>query len=87
MLKQIEIVFKPGDPVQHVFVNDSEVTEAIRQPEITNAVSTAAAYPALESELAARQRDIASQQHCDGRRDIGTAVLPNVQVKIFDCQR
>ncbi|AVK99915.1 (d)CMP kinase [Pediococcus inopinatus] len=84
MLKQIEIVFKPGDPVQHVFVNDSEVTEAIRQPEITNAVSTVASLPSIRTELVARQREIASQSNIvmDGR-DIGTAVLPNAQVKIF----
>ncbi|AMV62078.1 Cytidylate kinase [Pediococcus damnosus] len=84
MLKQTKISFKPGEPVQHVFVNDSEVTEDIRQPKITNSVSTVASLPSIRTELVERQREIAAKSSIvmDGR-DIGTAVLPNAQVKIF----
>lgn len=84
MLKQTQISFQPGDPVQHVFIDGNEITEAIRQPKITNSVSTIASLGGVREELVNRQRDIAKQSSIvmDGR-DIGTAVLPNAPVKIF----
>ncbi|WP_412990265.1 (d)CMP kinase [Pediococcus siamensis] len=84
MLKQTQISFTPGNPVQHVFVDDTEVTEAIRQPEITNSVSTVASLAGVRKELVNRQREIANQSNIvmDGR-DIGTAVLPQAPVKIY----
>lgn len=84
MLKQTKIAFTPGDPVQHVFVDDIEVTDDIRQPEITNSVSTVARLAGVRQELVNRQREIADVGDIvmDGR-DIGTAVLPNAQVKIY----
>ncbi|GAB5053422.1 (d)CMP kinase [Pediococcus ethanolidurans] len=84
MLKQTKISFTPGNPVQHVFVDDKEVTEDIRQPNITNSVSTIASLAGVRTELVNRQREIANQNSIvmDGR-DIGTAVLPNAPVKIF----
>ena len=70
--------------MQRVFLNDQEVTEAIRSTEITNNVSLVSSYAAVRADLVARQRDIANSHNVimDGR-DIGTTVLPDAQVKIF----
>jgi len=84
LLDQIAIRFEPGTPVQKVFVDDTEVTLAIRQPDVTNAVSQVSALPAIRTELTARQREIADAGGIvmDGR-DIGSTVLPDAEVKIF----
>lgn len=84
LMKEIQITFLPGENEQKVFVNDEEVTQAIRQPEITNNVSAVAAQPGVRESLTNRQQEIAAQGGIvmDGR-DIGTTVLPNAQVKIF----
>lgn len=84
LLKTIEIRFVPAEPEQRVFVNDEEVTQAIRTPEITNNVSLVSAQPSVRAELTKRQQEIAETGGIvmDGR-DIGTTVLPNAEVKIF----
>lgn len=84
LLPQTQVRFEPGTPVQRVFLNDQEVTEAIRSTEITNNVSLVSSYVAVRADLVARQREIANSHNVimDGR-DIGTTVLPNAQVKIF----
>lgn len=84
LLKTIEIRFVPAEPEQRVFVNDEEVTQAIRTPEITNNVSLVSAQPSVRTELTKRQQTIAEAGGIvmDGR-DIGTTVLPHAEVKIF----
>ncbi|WP_125572892.1 MULTISPECIES: (d)CMP kinase [Levilactobacillus] len=84
LLDGIVIRFEPGKPVQKVYVDDTEVTLAIRQPDVTNAVSQVSALSAVRSELTERQRQIADAGGIvmDGR-DIGSTVLPDAEVKIF----
>lgn len=84
ILKTLQIQFKPGSPQQRVFIGEQEVTQAIRQPEVTNNVSTVAALAGVRRQLVRQQQQIAQQGSIvmDGR-DIGTAVLPQAQVKIF----
>lgn len=84
LLPTITLRFEPGTPVQRVFLNDQEVTDAIRSTEITNNVSLVSSYAAVRNDLVARQRDMAASQNVimDGR-DIGTTVLPDAPVKIF----
>ncbi|MHC9532695.1 (d)CMP kinase [Dellaglioa sp. L3N] len=84
LLKETTITFKPADPEQLVFINDQDITQAIRQPEVTNNVSTVAAQEGVRQELVKRQQEIAENGSIvmDGR-DIGTTVLPNAEVKIF----
>lgn len=84
LLKKMELSFEPSEKKQKVFVNHIEVTEAIRQPDVTNLVSVVAAHSEVRKELVKRQKKIADQGKIvmDGR-DIGTAVLPHAEVKIF----
>lgn len=69
---------------QLVYVGDVEITDAIRQPDVTQAVSTVAALPEVREKLVQQQQALAQAGEIvmDGR-DIGTTVLPNAQVKIF----
>ena len=69
---------------QLVFVGDVDVTNPIRENEVTNAVSAFAAIPAIREKLVALQQEIAQQGGIvmDGR-DIGTVVLPQAELKIF----
>ncbi|KAA8370975.1 (d)CMP kinase [Leuconostoc carnosum] len=84
LLPNISIRFEPGVPVQRVFLNDEEITEAIRSTDVTNNVSLVASYASVRENLLKYQRQIATDNHVimDGR-DIGTTVLPDAQVKIF----
>lgn len=84
LLKHSDISFEPSEMNQKVFLNNEEVTEAIRQPDVTNSVSIVAAHGQVRKELVKRQQKIADKGGVvmDGR-DIGTTVLPNAEVKIF----
>ena len=83
-MKSLKISFKPGEPDQLVFANQEDITAVIRQPDVTNNVSTIAALPQVRTILTEQQREMANAGGIvmDGR-DIGTTVLPNAEVKIF----
>ncbi|EMG29116.1 cytidylate kinase [Listeria fleischmannii 1991] len=83
LLKKTVIRFEPGE-VQQVFIDDLNVTEIIRSSDVTNHVSIVAALPSIRVELQKRQQLLAEEGGVvmDGR-DIGTAVLPNAELKIF----
>lgn len=84
LMQTLTISFKPGEPEQLVFANGEDITAAIRQPDVTNNVSTIAALAKVRSILTEQQREMAAAGGIvmDGR-DIGTTVLPNAEVKIF----
>lgn len=84
LIHENAISFKQTDQGQLVFINDNNVTEDIRQPEVTNNVSEVSAHEAVRRELVKKQQEIAKASGVvmDGR-DIGTAVLPSAEVKIF----
>ncbi len=68
-----------------VRVGGVDVTTVIRGPDVTAAVSTVAAHPAVRAELVARQKAWIDQR---GRgvvegRDIGTVVLPDATLKAY----
>ena len=84
LLEQAEIVLQRNGEGQSVLVNGEDVTEAIRQNDVTNNVSEVASYATVREELVRRQQDMARHTGVamDGR-DIGTVVLPKAEVKIF----
>ncbi len=67
-----------------VFVNGIDVSKAIREPQVSGNVSYIASYPQIRLFLTEQQREMAEETSVvmDGR-DIGTFVLPNADVKIF----
>lgn len=78
----IELVLKEEGQV--ILLNKEDVTEAIRQPEVTNNVSVVSMHEKVREEMVRRQREFATNGGVvmDGR-DIGTVVLPNAELKIF----
>lgn len=78
------ISFKQAEEGQLVFVNNVDVTNEIRQPDVTNGVSFVAMHAKVRSKMVALQQEIGRLGGVvmDGR-DIGTAVLPDAEVKIF----
>ena len=73
-----------GDGLQHMYLEEEDVTQAIRTPEVSAAASRISAIPAVRAFLLEMQRDMARENDVvmDGR-DIGTVVLPQADVKIF----
>ena len=67
-----------------VICNGTDVTRAIREPRVSSNVSYIASYKDIRLALVDMQRDLAQAKSVvmDGR-DIGTYVLPNADVKIF----
>ena len=72
------------DIVTEVYVNDEEVTTAIRTPEVTANVSTIAAQAAVREKLVQMQQQWGESGGLIAEgRDIGTNVFPNAELKIF----
>ena len=67
-----------------VLCNGEDVSKPIRGNEVSSHVSYIASYKTIRLELIKLQRELASHQNVvmDGR-DIGSYVLPNAQVKVF----
>lgn len=72
------------DMEQRIFLNDEDVSEAIREKAIAMAASNVSTIPEVRAFLLQVQRDMAKSTSLimDGR-DIGTVVLPDAEVKIF----
>lgn len=84
VVKDIDIVLDYKEGKTKVFVDGTEVTAAIRTPEVTGIVSQVAALGPVRERLTDLQRNMATQGSVimDGR-DIATNVLPNADIKIF----
>jgi len=67
-----------------VWLDEQDVTDAIRTPEVHAIVSPVSAIPAVRDALTAQMRAIAAAGPVvmEGR-DIQTVVLPDAQVKVF----
>lgn len=69
---------------QTVCVNGSDVTAAIRTPQVDGAVSLVSGVPAVRSIMVERQRALAEGVDAVAEgRDIGTVVFPDAEVKVF----
>nr|WP_245403147.1 (d)CMP kinase [Lactococcus carnosus] len=84
VLKENPISFGNAPEGQLVYTGEVDVTHAIRQNDVTNAVSKISAVTEIRDYLVDVQREIASHGGIvmDGR-DIGTVVLPDAELKIF----
>tara|TARA_Y100000768_G_scaffold141316_1_gene105285 strand:+ start:62 stop:733 length:672 start_codon:yes stop_codon:yes gene_type:complete len=83
-LSQIKIEFKHTKEEQLIFLNNKEVTDAIRKSEVTSHVSNVAKIPEVRSFLVAQQKEFGSGKGIvmDGR-DIGSFVFPEAECKFF----
>lgn len=72
------------DSIQHVYIEEKDVTDKLRTEQVGNMASSCSVYASVREKLVSLQRDIAKKQNVvmDGR-DIGTKVLPDADVKIY----
>jgi CMP/dCMP kinase len=83
----IEVGTDPA--VQCTIVDGTDVTTAIRDRQVSNAVSTVASIPRIRGHLIAQQQEIIAQAVTTAGgivaegRDIGTVVAPQAPVKVF----
>ena len=84
LANEIHITFRPENAINRVFVDGTEVTDAIRTAEVTGLVSKVAAVPEVRTAMVDQQRRMGAEGGIvmDGR-DIGTVVFPNAELKIF----
>jgi len=67
-----------------VLLDDEDITNAIRMPMVSHAVSAVSSYDAVRTVMVREQQQMAAEGGVvlDGR-DIGTVVLPDADLKIF----
>jgi CMP/dCMP kinase len=78
----IKIIYTDGE--QQIYLDDEDVSNKIRTPEISLGASNVAVVPEVRIKMVELQRRIAGETDVvmDGR-DIGTYVLPKASLKIF----
>jgi cytidylate kinase len=83
-LQNINIKFKNINHKQHIFLNQIDVSEEIRENIVNQFVSDVSKISVVRKKLVLIQQDIAKQKAVvmDGR-DIGSVVLPNAELKFF----
>ncbi len=77
-------IYYDEEGLQHMLMNNIDVTDDIRTPDISQKASLISAHAVVRDMLLDMQRDVAAENNVvmDGR-DIGTVVLPKADVKIF----
>lgn len=69
-----------------LWLDERDIVDSLRSPQVTAAVSTVAAHPLVRSRIVDMQRrwvaDEGGSAVVEGR-DIGTVVFPNAEVKVF----
>lgn len=77
-------IYYDEDGLQHMLMNNIDVTYDIRTQDISQKASLISAHAVVRDMLLDMQRDVAKENNVvmDGR-DIGTVVLPKADVKIF----
>lgn len=84
LVEHTTVTLKNENGVQLVLLDGKDVSDDIRNQQVSQAVSKVATYRAVRAALTKKQ--IAMAEHTsvvmDGR-DIGTAVIPQAEVKIF----
>lgn len=84
LIKDINITVTLNNGIQQVYLNNENVNDLIRTPEISMAASKVATIPAVRLKLVEVQRNLAKDNDVimDGR-DIGTYVFPNATKKFY----
>jgi CMP/dCMP kinase len=84
LVKDTSISFSGAAPAMRVWMDNEDVTEAIRSDDVTKNVSDYCAVPIVRTVLVNLQRKIGSDRSvvCEGR-DIGTVVFPGADLKFY----
>ncbi len=81
---ETSITLEPAETGNRVLLDQADVTAELRTPEITQAASRVSVHAAIRTWMVGLQRELGAQGNVvmEGR-DIGTAVFPDADVKIF----
>ncbi|HPY95729.1 MAG TPA: (d)CMP kinase [Candidatus Cloacimonadota bacterium] len=84
MLNQIDILFKTIDSKNLIFLNNRDITDLIRTPEVSQKASEIATIANVRHRMVFLQREMAKNSSVimDGR-DIGSFVFPKADFKFF----
>ena len=84
LVDEIKIDIKNDGDKDIIYLNGEDVSEEIRKPDVTNAVSPISSIIALREKMVNLQRKLAEGKDVivEGR-DIGTVVFPNANLKIY----
>jgi cytidylate kinase len=84
LFKTLKMTFVAGEKGLRLLLNDSDITDQIRTPEISMVASAVSARPVVRNYLLNLQRDLGRDKNVvfEGR-DMGTVVFPNADVKFF----
>ena len=67
----------------HVLLNGRDVSERIRDEDVTRVASIVSAIPAVRRAMVERQRELGRRGAVMNGRDIGTVVFPEADVKFY----
>jgi cytidylate kinase len=84
LAEKVRIDLVPRDGKLRVILDDEDITELIRTPEVSHAASVVAVVPGVRHPMVAEQRRAGAQGGIvmEGR-DIGSVVFPHADLKIF----
>ena len=85
ILKDSQLEFQNSNSdEQRILINNTDVTKEIRSPEVTSMVAEIAKQPFVRELLTTKQKSLGEDGGLVAEgRDIGTAVFPYAEVKIF----
>ncbi|MBQ7340150.1 MAG: (d)CMP kinase [Clostridia bacterium] len=83
-INNIDLDIKYIDGAQHTYLDGEDVSDKIREPQVSMAASNISSLKPVRLKMVDMQRKIASGTSCvlDGR-DIGSYVLPNAEYKFY----
>ncbi len=84
LVDELTVKLEQSDMGQRTLLNNVDVSDDIRLPEVTKYVSPVSAMAYVREKMVAQQREMgkAGGVVMDGR-DIGTVVFPNAELKVF----
>ena len=84
LAKHSHIRLEPAREGNRVFLDDMDVSQRIREQDVTSAASRVSIHPAVRQWMVERQRELGAGGGVimEGR-DIGTKVFPHAEVKVF----
>ena len=83
-LPELDLEIKYENGAQHTYLDGTDVSEKIREPQVSMAASNISSLKCVRLKMVEMQRKIAASMDCvlDGR-EIGSFVLPNAEYKFF----
>ncbi|MFH2036663.1 MAG: (d)CMP kinase [Candidatus Zixiibacteriota bacterium] len=81
---KVAIEFEMVNGINRVYINGEDVTEAIRTPEVNEAVSPVAVHPKVREAMVKRQKVMGAKGNVVAEgRDTTSVVFPNADLKVY----